>query len=75
MVPWRWRPAWELCLDQISQMVLHITYIYCEGNQVADSLASRAPSIDSSTWWNSTHSFVSYLVNNDVIGKSNFRFC
>ena len=27
VVPWRCRLAWELCLDQISQMVLHVTYI------------------------------------------------
>ena len=56
-------------------MVLHVSRIYCEGNEVADGLASRAPSIESSTWWHSTPSFVSHLVNNDVAGKSNFRFC
>ena len=56
-------------------MVIHVSHIYREGNQVADGLASRAPSIESSTWWHSARSFVSHLVNNDVVGKSNFRFC
>ena len=55
-------------------MVIHISHIYREGNKVADGLPSRAPSIESSTWWQSTTSFISHLVNNDIVGKSNFRF-
>ncbi|KAK2655634.1 hypothetical protein Ddye_008686 [Dipteronia dyeriana] len=48
-VPWRWRTAWDRCLGLISQMDFAVTHIYREGNQVADSLASRSPSIVSPT--------------------------
>ena len=52
-----------------------VTHIYREGNKAVDSLASQAPSIESSTWWHSTPSFVSSFVTNDLVGLSNFRFC
>ena len=48
--PWLWRPVWDRCLSLISQMDFAVTYIYQEGNQVANSLASRSPSIISPTW-------------------------
>ena len=40
VVPWRWRPAWEQCLDRVSQMMFHVSHIYHEGNQAVDGLAS-----------------------------------
>ena len=55
-------------------MMFHVSHIYRERNQAIDGLASRAPSIESSTWSHSAP-FVSHLVNNDIVGKSNFRFC
>ena len=74
VVPWRWRPAWECALDRTLSMIFHVSHIYREGNKVADSLAARAPSISSSTWWNTPPAFVSPLVNDDIIGRPNFRF-
>ena len=55
------------------QMMFHVSHFYREGNQATNGLASRAPSIESSTWWHSAPSFVSHLVNNNTVGKSNFK--
>ena len=71
VVPWRCRPDWELCLEYVARMNFHVSHIYREGNQAADGLA---PSIESSTWWNSTPTFIRKFVNDDAFGRSNFRF-
>ncbi|KAK0572334.1 hypothetical protein LWI29_030054 [Acer saccharum] len=74
-VPWRWRPAWDRCLRLISQMDFAVTHIYREGNQVADSLASRSPSIVSPTWWWTAPSFCNSFIFNDFCCRPSFRFC
>ncbi|KAK0575059.1 hypothetical protein LWI29_033415 [Acer saccharum] len=75
IVPWRWRPAWDRCLRLISQMDFAVTHIYREGNQVADSLASRSPSIVSPTWWWTAPSFCNSFIFNDFCCRPSFRFC
>ncbi|KAK0599983.1 hypothetical protein LWI29_010426 [Acer saccharum] len=74
-VPWHWRPAWDRCLCLISQMDFAVTHIYREGNQVADSLASRSPSIVSPTWWWTAPSFCNSFIFNDFCCRPSFRFC
>ena len=55
-------------------MIFHVSHIYRDGNRVADSLASHAPSVSSSTWWNTPPAFISPFVDDDIIGRSNYRF-
>ncbi|PON53282.1 Ribonuclease H-like domain containing protein, partial [Trema orientale] len=73
-VPWRWKPAWLRCIDRISNMNFHVSHIFREGNTVADILASRATSFQTSTWWHSTPSFIQDAFSTDFMGQSAFRF-
>ena len=73
-VHWRWKPSWLRCLERISKMNFHVSHIYREGNAVADILASRATSIQASTWWHSTPSFIHEAFSKDYTGRSAFAF-
>ncbi|PON75585.1 hypothetical protein PanWU01x14_042100 [Parasponia andersonii] len=45
-----------------------------EDNAFADILTSRATSIQASTWWHTTPSFINDAFSNDYTGQSVFRF-
>ena len=40
MVPWKLQVAWKNCIHRISMMHFRSSYIFREGNQVADALAN-----------------------------------
>ena len=56
-------------------MQFHVSHIYREGNQAANYLASRALSLEVSSWWSSAPDFVAGFVQKDSNGWSSFRFC
>ena len=73
-VPWRWKSSWLRCIERISKMNFRVSHIFREGNGVADILASRATSFQTSTWWHSTPSFIQDAFAKDYMGRSAFRF-
>ncbi|KAK3225647.1 hypothetical protein Dsin_005509 [Dipteronia sinensis] len=73
-VPWRIRQAWQCCIYQISMMEFHVSYIFREGNQVADALSKHALGLEVNSWWATSPSFCSLLVRNDGMGRESFRF-
>ncbi|PON43417.1 Ribonuclease H, partial [Parasponia andersonii] len=72
-IPWHWKPSWLCYIDRISKMNFHVSYIFREGNPVADILASRATSIQAPTWWYNTLSSHEAF-SKDCSGRSTFRF-
>ncbi|KAK3172171.1 hypothetical protein Dsin_032508 [Dipteronia sinensis] len=73
-VPWLVRKALQRCIFQISQMEFQVSYIFSEGNQVADALSKHALGLEVDSWWFSAPSFCSSMVSNDCIGRESFRF-
>ncbi|KAK3221689.1 hypothetical protein Dsin_008714 [Dipteronia sinensis] len=73
-VNWRVRQAWQCSIDQISHMEFQVSYLFKEGNQVADALSKHALGLSSDSWWPSTPSFCSSLVGNNCMGRESFRF-
>ena len=50
------------------------SYVFREGNVVADRLSSMAISLSVATWWDSYPSSCNALMAHDAMGLENFRF-
>lgn len=57
---------WSNCLHWISQMQFKSSYIYKEGNQVADALAKFSSSLFDLIWWDLALLFVNSLCTETV---------
>ncbi|PRQ53570.1 putative ribonuclease H-like domain, reverse transcriptase zinc-binding domain-containing protein [Rosa chinensis] len=73
-VPWRLRTRWKNCVASISQLQVHISHIYREGNRVADKLANFGATNDNPTWWDSIPPFLLSSFGHDYSAQMDYRF-
>ena len=64
-VPWNLQQKWLRCLFLVSKMNFRISYIFREGNFVADSLDKHEVRNTSFEWWDSAPHFCSHLICKD----------
>jgi len=73
-VPWMLRNRWNNCKYLLSNMNFYVSYVYREGNQCANSLASLGLSAIHLTFWNQIPPFISTSVIQNKIGWPIYRF-
>ena len=74
LVPWCVRKDWERSLNNLDNMQVHISYVFREGNVVANKLSSMTVSLSVASWWDSYPPCCNSLMIHDASGRENFRF-
>ena len=72
--PWCVLTQWANCKAKMSQMQLHITHIYREGNQVADYLSKMGIHFNLLQWWPSFPPRIGHLLGHDYASMPSYRF-
>ncbi|KAK9911619.1 hypothetical protein M0R45_035515 [Rubus argutus] len=74
-VPWHYFTIWFNCRALLASMLVKISHVYREGNQVADCLANFGVDQVGTLWWDSCPPCALSAYCLDLVGLPNYRFC
>ena len=72
--PWQLLTAWNNCLHLLRQMQHHISHIFREGNQPADTLSKLGLHHANLKWWDSHPPKIDAFLAQDYASLPNYRF-
>ncbi|KAJ0078610.1 hypothetical protein Patl1_23838 [Pistacia atlantica] len=72
--PWQIRIRWFNCLTKLLSINFHVSHIYREGNQGADTVANLGLLQNGFTWWDKPPANVHQVLFQDTQGFTSFCF-